>query len=81
MVIAPGLPLDGKTLLRAAIQSWHCEGRRHGLCHPRPLRRVFTRPLSFHPLHNWRARLGGPYVVIEENVKVGEGTESAHFVF
>src|ERR1700716_2001060 len=64
------------------IQSWHLRGRRHGFCHPLPLRPGSTPPAVISRTAQLaRGVSAGPYVVIEENVKVGEGTEIGAFSF
>jgi UDP-3-O-[3-hydroxymyristoyl] glucosamine N-acyltransferase len=82
VVIAPGLPVEGKTLLRAANPKLAFAKAAAWLVPPAPM------ATGIHPtaVISVSAQLArgvavGPYVVIEENVKIGEGTEIGPFCF
>ena len=81
-VIAPGLALNGKTLLRAANPKLVFARAAAWLLPPAPI------ATGVHPtaVISATARLArgvavGPYAVIEEDVEVGEGTEIGAFCF
>ena len=82
VVIAPGLAMDGKTLLRASNPKLAFAKAAAWLVPPAPI------AIGIHPtaVIASTAQLAkrvavGPYVVIEENVKIGEGTEIGAFCF
>jgi UDP-3-O-[3-hydroxymyristoyl] glucosamine N-acyltransferase len=81
-VIAPGLPLNGKTLLRASNPKLVFARAAAWLLPPVPV------ATGIHPtaVISATARLArgvavGPYAVIEEEVEAGEGTEIGAFCF
>ena len=81
-VIAPGLALNGKTLLRAANPKLVFARAAAWLLPPAPI------ATGVHPtaVISATARLArgvavGPYAVIEEDVEAGEGTEIGAFCF
>jgi UDP-3-O-[3-hydroxymyristoyl] glucosamine N-acyltransferase len=82
VVIAAGLVVDGKTLLRAASPKLAFAKAAAWLVPPAPI------ATGIHPtaVISPTAQVGrgvaiAPYAVIEENVKVGEGTEIGAFCF
>jgi UDP-3-O-[3-hydroxymyristoyl] glucosamine N-acyltransferase len=82
VVIAPGLVLDGRTLLRAANPKLAFARAAVWLIPPAPVATGIHPTAVISPSAQLaRGVAVGPYVVIEENVKVGEGTEIAAFCF
>src|SRR5258705_1512480 len=76
VVIAPGLAVDGKTLLRAANPKLAFARAAAWLVPPAPIATGIHPTAVISPTAQLaRGVSAGPYVVIEENVKGGEGTE------
>jgi UDP-3-O-[3-hydroxymyristoyl] glucosamine N-acyltransferase len=81
-VIAPGLALDGKTLLRTANPKLAFARAAAWLVPPAPVATGIHPTALISPMAQLaRGVAVGPYAVIEENVKVGEGTEISAFCF
>ncbi len=82
VVIAPGLALDGKTLLRAANPKLAFARAAAWLVPPVPVATDIHPTAVISPTAQLaRGVAVGPFAVIEENVKVGEGTEIGAFCF
>jgi UDP-3-O-[3-hydroxymyristoyl] glucosamine N-acyltransferase len=82
VVIAPGLVVDGKTLLRAANPKLAFARAAAWLLPPAPIATGIHPTAIISPTAQLaRGVAVGPYAVIEENVKVGEGTEIGAFCF
>ncbi len=82
VVIAPGLALQGKTLLRAVNPKLAFAQAAAWLMPPIPLATGIHPSAVISPSAQLaRGVAVGPYVVIEENVKIGEGTEIGAFCF
>jgi UDP-3-O-[3-hydroxymyristoyl] glucosamine N-acyltransferase len=82
VVIAPGLALHGKTLLRAANPKLAFARAAAWLVPPAPVATGIHPTAVISPTAQLaRGVAVGPFAVIEENVKVGEGTEIGAFCF
>jgi UDP-3-O-[3-hydroxymyristoyl] glucosamine N-acyltransferase len=82
VVIAPGFVVDGKTLLRTANPKLAFARAAAWLVPPTPIAAGIHPTAIISPTAQIaRGVAVGPYGVIEENVKVGEGTEIGAFCF
>jgi UDP-3-O-[3-hydroxymyristoyl] glucosamine N-acyltransferase len=82
VVIAPGLVVDGKTLLRTANPKLAFARAAAWLVPPAPIAAGIHPTAIISPTAQIaRGVAVGPYGVIEGNVKVGEGTEIGAFCF
>lgn len=82
VVLAPGLVLEGKTLLRAENPKLAFARAAAWLVPPAPIATGIHPTAVISPMAQLaRGVAVGPYAVIEENVKLGEGTEIGAFCF
>jgi UDP-3-O-[3-hydroxymyristoyl] glucosamine N-acyltransferase len=82
VVIAPGLAVDGKTLLRAANPKLAFARAAAWLVPPAPIATGLHPTAVISPTAQLSRGVSvGPYAVIEENVKIGEGSEIGAFCF
>jgi len=82
VVIAPGIVLNGKTLLRAANPKLAFARAAAWILPPAPIAIGVHPTAVIAPTAQLADGVGvGPYAVIEDGVKIGEGTQIGAFVF
>jgi UDP-3-O-[3-hydroxymyristoyl] glucosamine N-acyltransferase len=82
VLIAPGLALDGKTLLRAANPKLAFARAAAWLLPPAPIATGIHPTAVIAPTAKLAGGVAvGPYAVIEDGVKIGEGTQVGAFCF
>jgi UDP-3-O-[3-hydroxymyristoyl] glucosamine N-acyltransferase len=82
VVIAPGIAVAGKTLLRAANPKLAFAKAAAWLMPPPPISSGFHATAIISSSAQLAAGVAvGPYAVVEENVRVGEGTQIGAFCF
>ena len=82
VLIAPGLALDGKTLLRAANPKLAFARAAAWLLPPEPIAIGIHPTAVIAPTAQLAAGVAvGPYAVIEDEVEIGEGTQVGPFCF
>jgi UDP-3-O-[3-hydroxymyristoyl] glucosamine N-acyltransferase len=82
VLIAPGLALAGKTLLRSANPKLAFARASEWLLTPAPIAQGIHPTVVISPSAQIAAGVGvGPYAVIEDDVRIGAGTEIGAFCF
>jgi UDP-3-O-[3-hydroxymyristoyl] glucosamine N-acyltransferase len=82
VVLAPGIPMPGKILLRAANPKLIFARAAEWLLPPAPIAKGIHPTAVIAPSAQLASGVGvGPYSVIEEDVRIGAGTEIGAFCF